>query len=537
MAGLSGRTYPLSIVVGTVDKATAKFEAINRQISRLTAPVRRLNNRLAALGRAAGTEGLGEKFSKAGEALSGIGDMAKVAVGGLVAVAGAAGLGVHAMVEMTGQFDELTRHAARLGLTVDEFSQLRFAAKANGIEVETFDASMDKFNKTLGEARMGQGALFSLLSKVSPALLKQLRAAKGNGQSFDLLADAMAKLQDPAKQAILATAAFGKSGGPLVDLLKQGSAGVEQFKKQFLNLAGSQEAGARAAAGLDDMLDEMDATMTGVKTTIFTALAPAFKDLLGRAMKFFSENRAQLTQWIDAFAAKLPGAISTAAAALGGIVDTVKRLWDFVGGANGVLNIFETIVAGKVLFALLSVGKAITALGWVGMKAGIVALFNPVGLVLAAVAALAAGAFLVIKNWDQVKLFFVAAGEVIAEAWHAVADAVSGVFSGLLDEVVAEIEHAVALFNRVKNFFDPSGQEGDTHRVEGGPIFARNPANVAAAAALPALPAASIPTGGQSSQAHVTVDFNNMPKGAKATVDPRSTADLDTSTGYQLNPA
>ena len=210
-----------------------------------------------------------------------------------------------------------------------------------------------------------------------------------------------------------------------------------------------------------------------------------------------------------------------------------------------------------MVLALLTLGKALSVLGVVGAKAAIVGMLNPFGLVLVAIAALAAITALVIANWDEVKLFFVSMWEIITEAFdtalaaiNSVADSaveafmdswsgiklffadlwdgIGAVFNAVVDPWVERIDDIIALVQRAKSFlgFDDEEEVGEAAaRSAAGGVAGARPLLGAAGATL---------NSRQTNDARVKIDFANLPAGARVATDPRSTAEVDLSLGYNL---
>jgi len=559
MAGLGGKKYPLSIVVGTVDKATAKFEAINKSITRLTAPVRRLNNRLEVLKKASGADAMAENFGAAKDALGGFLGPIKAVTGGLLAVVGAAGLGTHAVMEFVEAQDALGEGAKRVGLGVDEFASFTGAAKAFGNTQEAAVGFLDKFTMNTQKARLGTGELTGFLKLVSPALLRQVKGTKSTTEALSLMANAIAKVTDPAKRAALATAAFGGGGAKLVGLLEKGAEGLAEFQKGWLDLAGSQEESVRRAEEAGAALDALGAAFQGIKASIVSAAAPAIKAIGERVTAFLADNRERLAAWFEAFGEKLPGAIEEFGVKLSVVLGYLKKAFDFVGGFQGIGTIFASIVGVKMVYSLLLLGKAITALGFGGMKAGIVALFNPVGLFLVALAAFAAAVYSIVQNWEEFeyagRVALEAIGELFSAVWAGIVEAsdavvevlmgswneIAGFFTGIWDSIgagfnavvdqwAARIEGVVQLARGVTDFLGITDEEAGPAGGRATPVAGAVGRNLLGAAAVPI-------AGGDrtvTQNAAVRVEFSNLPPGARATADPSSSADLSLDTGYQM---
>jgi hypothetical protein len=173
----------LSIVVRTVDQATVRIKAINDRLDAITKPVRDFKSALSDLREKSGLNGVIDGFKGVGSAIAGV--LAKLGMLGGVA-AGA----VAALFHIADGFDELGDKAEEMGVSVDWLAQTRAAAEKSGASIEQLDSGMKGFAASLGLARAGTGKMAGFLKTVNPELLKQIRAAKGNEEAFDLVADA-----------------------------------------------------------------------------------------------------------------------------------------------------------------------------------------------------------------------------------------------------------------------------------------------------------------------------------------------------------
>jgi hypothetical protein len=94
--------------------------------------------------------------------------------------------------------------ADKIGVGVEALQELRFAAKASGIEQQTLDMALQRFTRRAAEAAQGTGEAKDALAQMGIALRDQ----NGNlRRSEDLLADvadAFARIEDPAERVRLA---------------------------------------------------------------------------------------------------------------------------------------------------------------------------------------------------------------------------------------------------------------------------------------------------------------------------------------------
>ncbi len=539
--------YPLSLIIKAVDRATAPLRAINERMKHLTAPVRKLNNSFKALADEAGIPRLMKSFTGAGKAIASVG-RETVALGlKMSAMAAGAGYAVYRIMRgAVDAGDKLAEMAQRVGLSVDAYAQLQFAAAQADVEQEQFAAAMDQFNKRLGEAKAGGGPLLEFLNKVGPALARQVKGAKGTEEALGLMTSAFEKVTDPSKRAALAAAVFGKSGLQMGQFLGQGSKAIGEQRRRYFELAGSQEKFAKDAGDADNAIRETEIAFLGLRNAAAGELFPALTELAHALANVLAGNRGALLGW-----ARETGAAISAWVKSGGIDrlvtsmkewrDTIGNVVDRLGGLKGVLMIVGAYMALDAVVAVATLAKSLVVLGYqigaVAFRLGAVALAtsgwvkylwmmrgyiwtalighlgqaatavwgftaallaNPITWIAVGVLALSAAIYALYKNWKSLREL------TASETWGATKEMV---------------KHPLEALGTAKDWW------GKT--LFGGGAEAARPT-------LGAAGAGPTPAGGQSSEAHVTVDFNNVPKGTRVTQDPRSTAPLDLSMGYSM---
>lgn len=534
--------FPVSVTLKAVDKATAPIRALTVRMHQLTAPVKAIGERFGRFSKAlsglsaasgltsvaTGFKGFGKAIGKVGSELAGVGArfaalgaMAGVVLWGIVKGAVDAG-------------DKLGEMADRVGLTVDVYASLQHAAAQADVEQEAFNAAMDRFNKNLGEMTVGKGGEFlAFLNKVSPALAKQMKAAGSTEAALALMTDAFARIDDPAKSAALAAAAFGKSGLQMGRFLHQGSAAIQEQQRRFLELSGSQEAFARGAGELDNQLRETELAFTGLRNVAAGALFPAFTQLGKALTDFMVKNRDGIQRWATQTAAAIQkwidsGGLERLAASVTAFAERAAWLIDKVGGLTGVLAGLALVISAPLISAIVAAIPAIYSLG-------VALLTTPVGWFLLAVAAIAGAAWLIYDNWDAIVGHFQGWFAEIERFITLLFDLQAALFSLDFDAVVNKWSEAVAAYKRVllstlqiMKWLPPV--------AIGARLFAASGAEEALAeGAAPSLAPVETPLQNpRGSEAKVSVDFANLPRGARVTADPTSTADLDLSLGYSM---
>lgn len=508
--------FPLSIVLQTVDNATAGIQRVIANVDKLA--VRQIAAKLSgkgsmgeALGKLAESAGVGKVlggFSRVGSEITAL--ASKFAMLG-VAAAGAGIAAAAALKGIVDKFDNVGDTADKIGITGSELLQLRFAAEVAGASVEDLDAGMLGFSKSMGQMRANKGKMFGFLQDVSPALLKQAKATKSPLEAFDLMADAMAKIKDEGKKTAFAVAVFGGSGASLAPMLSGGSKGIAEMRKRFLGFAGDVEPAIKISGEIDNDLHDLGATFTGLKGKIISALGPTISQLLDKLNKFLVENREKFGEWIEGWAKELPGAISKAIEAFDKVISVASDVWEKIGGVTTVVSVLAGLIAGKLLLSILALSLALvtTPFGW---------------LVLAIGAVIAIGTALVLK-WDAIGKFFTDLWTGIKKVFQDGLDFITGIVDGIIEKVGAAIDF-LGGNSQLDKLLGTTARDAKREAKENGSLLLGSQGDEPGLGILPSQ---------IRSQAKVTVDFRNAPKGMRVAVDPESTTAVDTNTGYQMD--
>jgi hypothetical protein len=171
----------------------------------------------------------------------------------------------------------------------------------------------------------------------------------------------------PAQKAQAASAIGGQEAmGGLLAIMNAGQADVDKLSESINNSAGSAQA----------MADVMEGGMGGAMRSLKSAtegLFIAFGDVMAPAVIKLTSLLKIIVNWFTQLG------------------DTTKIVIVVLGGIAAAI--------GPVLVGLGFLASTILP----AMVAGFAALFSPVTLIIAAVAAFAAGVFYVVQNWDVLK--------------------------------------------------------------------------------------------------------------------------------------
>lgn len=211
----------------------------------------------------------------------------------------AAGVVIGQIKRITAEMDEIGKKADQIGLSTDALQELRFVAEGAGVTQEKFTSSMERFSKRLGEAEMGTGA--------AKRALEQLNLEASDLTSIPLedalnvVADRMADIESPTERAALAAALFGREGVAMVNMLREGAAGLDEMRK------GARDAGAVIDEDLirnaEEAQTRLDAAARVIKAQLSVALADLVPIIVAGAEGFaaFVKNIVGAIEAVDEF--------------------------------------------------------------------------------------------------------------------------------------------------------------------------------------------------------------------------------------------
>lgn len=247
--------------------------------------------------------------------------------------------------------NEIADGAARLGVSVEAYQSLGFAAKFSATDVETLEAGLKTMQKGLADAAGGSEGANKELHALG--LTVDDLAGKSPDEQFRIIADRIAKIPDPGMRAAAAMNIFGKAGQKLVPLLSQGRAGIEalETKAHSLGVVMSQEAVSKSEAFADE-LDTMYTVVKYAAAELGSSLVPSVTELA----KGVTQAAAAASTWVKennelvATAAMVTAGVFAAGTALlvvAGVIGTIGFAVGTIGAVLGaVLSPLGLLVAG-----------------------------------------------------------------------------------------------------------------------------------------------------------------------------------------------
>jgi hypothetical protein len=344
----------------------------------------------------ANTKGLEKGLKRASRMVRGyaasVGGAGSFITGKVAAIAGAIGIGVSVagLKNIAEEMDAVAKTADSLGFTTEALIGLQHGARLAGVGTEAFNTSVQTMVKNVGMAAQGTGRARAALAGLNIDAAKLAELTPEN--QLKVLADAMAKVENPTTRATYAMQIFGGQGAAMINVLNGGAAGLEQMQTEAekLGLTFSRIDAAKVEAA-NDSLSRMQAVFTGLAQTLVIQLSPyidaaatAFVkwgtdgkgagDKIITAVEWVAGTVAQLTDVIDYgkiawYGLKIAGVASLKAMLLPssmliksitklvdlasdylpqGLVDAAAQAQAFVDGLDAGLNDVANEAADKI---------------------------------------------------------------------------------------------------------------------------------------------------------------------------------------------
>ena len=412
-----------------IDRATTAYNRQSAEVSRLEGAMAKAEGEIARAGNAMqetgqDSEQAESKIEKLASVMSI--QLATDAVGKVVSAMermgttlANAGKAIWDMASESSTFaDDLITQATQTGISTQALQEYAYAARFVDTEVSTVVGALQKLTKNMISSSNDTQAAFQQLGVSVTDSNGKMRDAQ---TVFWEAIDALGKVENATERDQLAMQIFGKSAQQLNPLIQAGAAEWNRYAQEAHDAGLILEDDAVGALGsFNDGLQRIDATMEAAQRQIMGALAPAFTEIAN----LVADAAQEFTKWAASDAGKAHLAELTqlakdlATAFLSNLRPAVEKGIEIFQNVSGSIDFltknFDTVVTAiKGLVAVWATLKAAMA----GLQ--IAALVtNPIGGVIAAIAALVAGIAVLVTNWDKVKEAGKKAWEMIKTAWN-----------------------------------------------------------------------------------------------------------------------
>lgn len=371
----------LRVLIEAVDRATRPLRGISRGIQALVRPAKIAGLAVVSLGR----------------------DLRNMALMGAAAVT-AVGFSLYRMTQAAVDAGDAALLASqKTGVQIESYQRLAYAARMAGVETSGFDDSLKFLNLSIDAAGRGSKTDARAFAQLGVTIKDVHGQVKPTERLMFEVAERFKTLPDGAQKTAIAMALFGRSGVDLIPMLNEGGEKMREWgdEAQRAGLIMSEQT-ARNADELNDSLDSLKGGIAGLSVSIVSGLLPDLIKAVAWLRKMIDANRPeivrQLQKALKDVAAATPGVVRgcmAIIAVLGDIARVVGPLVRAIGGFGTVLDIMAALLIGRVAVAIWMATKAVLGLN-VAMWA------NPIGLVIAGLAALTFAGWMLYRNWNNI---------------------------------------------------------------------------------------------------------------------------------------
>lgn len=458
-------------------------------------------------------ESLSYKFKKFEGAIKSVqsaaGNVARSARGIVTLFGGVATAGVAAINKMANQADDLQTMANVVGMNVEAYQKLRYAAEQNDVSTEGFDKSVKMLSKSMGELRAGTGSLYTKLKRTNPALLKQLRGAKDNESAFRLMMEAINKAGTAQKKAYLATAAFGKSGQELISLANAGADSMARFEKEAESFGLVSEDGGKAADEWGRAVVRVRKALEGVGYTILNQVLPALIPMVNEFSQWIIDNKELIASRVIEWGEKFANVLKSIWAIMSPLIQLFSEYsWLvyalFIGKSAGlILNIIKL---GSALWTLIKAVWSLNAALWA----------NPITWIVAAILAVIAAVALLIYYWKDITAWFqkmcdkYPALKKLFDYLKKAGEAIMDVFKGFWKVISKIIDGFKWVWDKFSGWFGGNKTVTVEQKTSADNWIEENITQPRYSPNMSPIPAVAT-MGGMSQSADINVRFDNLP--------------------------
>ncbi|MDQ0254932.1 phage-related minor tail protein [Evansella vedderi] len=365
-------------------------------------------------------ESAGEKVKKMGDNVSKAGGFMTKWVTGPIAAAGA---GIVALTgRITAKGDEIAKTSRQLNISTDAYQELEYALGQLGVSQGGFERGLRNLNDTIGQAANGSEKHKEQLEKLGVNMEALENGTLSTDEAFMQVMGTLHGMDNASQASALAAELFGSKVGPeLATAIEEGDMSIQELRDHAhdLGIVMSEDA-TKASEEYQDAIDDLTRTfggffqelVTGAVPFLTETAIPFIRDQAIPAIQDFSQRIGELIQWfmdLSPETKKVIGIITMLAFVMGPILMIVGK-------------------AISLFMALLPVLKLVGV--------GIGMLFSPIGLIIAAIAALIAIGVLLWKNWDIIRE---KASEIFNKVVSVISDAIDGAKNAISDGMQAAL--------------------------------------------------------------------------------------------------
>lgn len=398
-----------------VEKTSAEYMAVRRNIVEAESKLKHFNSELQK------TSAQASRLNQVGQAMQNIGGKISAAGQAMMPFSAAAATALTALgglaVKSAGMADDLITLSKQTGISTDDLQKYAAAADLVDVSVDSIAKSQQRLKRNMLTAAEG-GASAEYFERLGVSVTDANGELRDSNEVFMELIKALGSMENETERDALAMQIFGKSATDLNPLIEDMGATYEQTMQMLEEngLSPISEEDLKRANEFQDALDTIKLVVQQAMAIIGSKLASVLMPVVEKIVEKVTAFASWASQASPELLAKIAG-ILAAVAAIGPVLLTVGKL-------------------------ITGVGTAISAVSkvWTALSTALMA--NPIGIVIALIAALVAAFIYAWNNIEGFREFFINAWETIKAA-----------FGAAVDWIKAKWDAIVAFFSGIPEWF------------------------------------------------------------------------------------
>ena len=269
--------------------------------------------------------GLSQGFANIGSSLASFANPLTIATAGIAGFGAAAAGIVSGLGSLEGRLEGLGNAALRLGTDFETIQVLEEAARRSGQSLDAAASAIQKFSVNIDKARSGTGDAAKAFEQLGISQ-QELRDSDPTTLATQT-AQALQRIEDPARRAALAVDTLGKNGLSLLPLFNAVGEGQQALAKFGATIS---EIDGQRVAGLGSAFDDVKTAIAALGTN---ALLP-FAGLVEGASKLLASLLGVVSRVADAIGNVLGPALDAVGGFLGLFGDGVNEVVKYFAGVD-----------------------------------------------------------------------------------------------------------------------------------------------------------------------------------------------------------
>jgi phage-related protein len=230
---------------------------------------------------------------------------------GLIGIASEAASAIKsAFLDVAHAADDAGESAAKLGVSVEFLTGMGRAAADAGSSMEGFGDALKFLNKNAADAGSGSASAVASFTAIGVSATDAAGHIKPTEELFREVADAIGKLDDPAKRTAAAMDLLGRGGSDMLAAIGGGAGGLQEMSDLF----------GRLGANIDDGLAQSGDKFGTLETIVGAAVDGMKNSLAAPILGAFEDNFDAIVEKIVAFSDQVRPALAAVGEAIGPLI-------------------------------------------------------------------------------------------------------------------------------------------------------------------------------------------------------------------------